>query len=469
MNIDLDKLKTIHFIGIKGVGMTALALCAKDMGIKVTGSDLSEYFVTDKVLARAGIRWQNGFSSKHIKNPDLVIFTAAHKGEDNIEVKEAKRRAIPVLSHGAALGLFMQAKRGISVAGVGGKTTTSAMLATIFKQAGKKISFCIGAASINKNQFPGEFNLKGEHFIAEADEYFASPQDKTPRFFYQNPQVIILTNVVFDHPDVYKNLASTLRAFTEFLQKVPKNGLIIVPYGKENINKITAYVKAPVKSYGLSSQADWQVKNIKVKNSKLYFDLKAKEGTFNLVLNVPGEFNALNAAACFIAARFFKLSPLVIKKGLGKFKGTKRRFELVEKAGAVKFYDDYAHHPLEIKASLKAARIWFKGSRIIALFQPHTYSRTKALFADFCQSFAQADIIYVAPIYASAREEKDLTVSSKKLTKAIKTKNSGKQVFYVKNEAEFLKSYRKICQPNDVVFTLGAGDIFTWHKSFKKL
>jgi UDP-N-acetylmuramate--alanine ligase len=467
--VNLNNLKKVHFTGIKGVGMTALALCFKDLGIKISGSDIGEYFITDETLKKAGIGFNIGFSKKNILDPDLVIFTAAHNGEENIEVKQAKLKNISVMSHGEALGFLMKDKKSISVAGVGGKTTTSAMLATVFKKAGLKPSFAVGAASINKGEAPGQYKKKGSWFIAEADEYFASPQDKRPRFSFQHPKLVVLTNIAFDHPDVYKDLKSTLRAFASFLKKVPQDGLVVGFAENKNIRLLSQKLKAPFKSFGFSSQADYQIKNIKLKQEKLFFDIKTSQKTFkNFCLNIPGEFNLLNAAACFAAARFCHVSEAEVKKGLKSFKGTKRRFEFIRKVKGVRFYDDYAHHPLELKASLKAAKKHFKNSRIIALFQPHTYSRTKALFFQFSNSFTDTDLLYLAPIYASAREGKDPEASSKKLAEEIKNKGKDK-VFYVETAKQFLKDYRKKFRPDDIVITLGAGDIFSWHKSFADL
>lgn len=467
VEIDLTKIKKIHFTGIKGVGMTALALCAKDLGIKVSGSDTSEYFVTDETLKRAAIKWQIGFSIKNLSDIDLLIFTAAHEGEANIEVIEAKKRGIPVLSHGQALEIFMDKKIGISVCGVGGKTTTASMMATIFKSAGLHPSFAVGAANINPLGVPGEYDQQGKYFIAEADEYFASPQDPTPRFFYQKPKVIVVTNIEFDHPDVYKDLNQTIKTFQKFIERIPDDGLLVACIDNPKVKRLVQSIKVPIETYGFSPDADWKITLINQTKGKKRFSLKHKDLIIkNLALSVPGKFNLKNATASIIVANFYGVPMDKIKKGLLKFKGTKRRFEFIGEVKGIRFFDDYAHHPVQIKATLGAAKTWFKRARIMAIFQPHTYSRTKALFSEFLKSFTDADKVYLVPVYASAREKSNLGVSSQKMAKEMKSFHPG--VSFVKDRKELVSLLKKDLKKGDVVFTLGAGDIFIWHKEIIK-
>jgi len=462
--MNLKKIKKIHFTGIKGVGMTALALCAKDLGIKISGSDLEELFVTDEVLKKAGIVWQLDFKKENIGNPDLLVFTAAHGGQANVEVIAAEAKNIPVLSHAQALGFLMKEKKGISVCGVGGKTTTAAMIATTFDLAGFKPSYAIGVGKINPLGFPGRYDRRGEFFIAEADEYFTSPQDPKPRFFYQNPKIIVITNIEFDHPDVYKNLDHTLRVFKSFIKKVPEHGLVIACVDSPNVQKLLQLIKVPIITYGFSLQADWQITLINQTKEKTTFSLKYKDLTIdNLVLSVPGKFNLRNAAAAFIVAHFCGIPLSKIKQGLAGFKGTKRRFEFIKEIKGIKFYDDYAHHPVQIKATLQAARKWFKNKRIIVIFQPHTYSRTRALLEHFGRSFSEADLVIITDIYSSAREKKDPQVSGRMLVEKIKKFQPN--VFYKKGENEVAEFLRLKAKRGDVIFTLGAGDIFNWRRS----
>ncbi|MFC1711467.1 UDP-N-acetylmuramate--L-alanine ligase [Patescibacteria group bacterium] len=468
--LDLRNLKKIHFTGIKGVGMVSLAICAKDLGIEITGSDIKEYFVTDETLKKANISWKSGFSSKNIHNPDLVIFTAAHGGEKNVEVQEAISKNIPVLSHGQALDLFTKNKIGISVAGVGGKSTTSAMLATILAKAGLHPSYAVGVGSINPLGFPAKFDQKGKHFIAEADEYFSSPLDPIAKFLYLESKIAIITNIEFDHPDVYKDLNHTIETFKKFAKKIPKNGLLVACIDSPNVKSLLKDYIKPKQTYGLSERADWQISSINQSEGIISFKLKNMGKTYSFKLHVPGEFNVKNATAAIIVAKALNVPINKIKKGIESFKGTKRRFEFIGEANEIKFYDDYAHHPLEINATLKAAKSWFKNAKIAAVFQPHTYSRTKALFSQFCKCFNYADFIYLAPIYASAREKKDFEVSSQKIVKILQECN--KKAFFVKSSDTLAKDLFSKLKKGDIVITMGAGDIFTWHKQiityFKK-
>jgi len=463
MKIDFKKIKSVHFTGIKGVGMTALALCCRDLGIKVTGSDLAEFFVTDKLLEKAKIKWQVGFSEENVGKVDLLIYTGAHRGEKNIEVITAQSRNIPVMSHAEALGSLMSEKEGISVCGVGGKTTTSSIIATILTKVGLHPSFAIGVGDINPLKTSGRFDLKGKHFIAEADEYCVSPSHCRPRFSYQKPNIIVISNIEFDHPDVFKDINHTIQIFKEFVESLPKNGLLIACVDNENIRKLLKLIKLPVQTYGFSKEADWQIKNYRQKNQRVSFSLKKDtEEIKDIGLMIPGKFNSLNAAAAIITTKFLGVSSDKIKKAVSCFKGTKRRFEFISAVKGVKLYDDYAHHPLEIKSTLAAAREWFNNRRIFVIFQPHTFSRTKKLFKDFARSFSDASGVIFTDIYASAREKEDFTVSSELLAK--KTQKNHRSVFYSSSKDEILDYLKKTVKKGDIVFTMGAGDIFLWHE-----
>jgi UDP-N-acetylmuramate--alanine ligase len=467
MRIDLEKVRKIHFTGIKGVGMTALALVARDMGMKISGSDVGENFVTDEILKEAGIDCKKGFNKNRLKDIDLLVFSAGHGGEQNLEVQAAEKQDLPVLSHGQALGVFMASKKGICVAGVGGKTSTASMIATLLTAARLHPSYAIGVGKINPLGFPGHFDKKGKYFVAEADEYFSPPPIVKPKFWYLNPLVAVITNIEYDHPDVYKDLGHTLKVFEKFIQRVPDNGLVLACLDNPQIKELLQLNKVPIMTYGLSKKADWQITSINQSEGKTSFSLKNKNKLYkNIVLSVPGEFNVRNAAAAFIVAQFCGVKERQIKQGLVSFKGTRRRFEFIKEIRGIKLYDDYAHHPSQIKATLAGAREWFVNKRIIIVFQPHTYSRTKALLTDFGQVFNQADLVVITDIYPSAREKADPTVSGEKLARVIKKYQS--QVVYQKGEKEVVEFLGKEAKRGDIIFTLGAGDIFNWHKTIIK-
>lgn len=422
----------IYFTGIKGVGMTALALCAQDLGISVSGSDLDEPFVTDAVLHRRGISWQKGFSPSHVlPATSLLVYTAAHQGADNPEVQAARDQRITVLNHAQALGQAMAGKIGISVCGVGGKTTTAAMLSHILDRLGAHPSFCIGVGDIASLDGPGRYDQKGRHFVAEADEYTEDPtQTFKPRFAYQHPQVIICTNIEFDHPDVYTDLEHTKTVFVDFFNQLPGDGLLLISADSPINQSILPRLKINYQTYTPNPR---------------------------LKLRVPGQFNLANATAAIAAAAYLGFSSDQAATALEDFIGTKRRFEKIADLNDILVYDDYAHHPREIKATLETACSLYPDHQLIAIFQPHTYSRTRALLADFSLSFATADEVIFLPIYASARETADPTVSSQKLAQA--TPNS----FFAPTPEDLLQYLKINLSPPAVIFTLGAGDIFLLH------
>lgn len=462
------KIKHIHLTGIKGVGMTALACCFQDLGIKISGSDVEEIFVTDKVLKQRKIRWKVGFGEKNLRpKPDLLITTGAHGGLANPEVVAAKKLEIPVLTHAQALGKLMEGKEGISVCGVGGKTTTSSMIATVLEKAGRKPSYAIGVAEIDPLGEAGHYN-SGEEFVAEADEYVNSPgTDNRPRFSFQNPKIIVVTNIEYDHPDIYKDLGHTQKTFASFFEKLPADGLLLACADNKNTLKVAKNFPFVLQTYGFSPQTDWWIKRCFFGEGAMIFDLEHRGIIVkDIKLKVPGKFNVLNAAAAFAVGTFLGMNTQTIKKGLEEFGGTKRRFEFIGTVGGVRVYDDYAHHPTEICQVISAAKKWFPGRRIIVVFQPHTYSRTKALFFDFARAFAGASTVVITEIYASAREKDDLGISGKAL--AQETAKYHPRVFFQPGEKEVVDFLKTNAKSGDVIFTMGAGNIFLWHKNILK-
>ncbi len=433
-------MKRIHFVGIKGVAMTALAVWYREAGFRVTGSDVRDEFPTDTVLAKAGIEVIPDFDPRNLGGkirPDLVIYTGAHEGQDNPEVVEAQALGIRTLPHGKALGEIMHGKRQISVAGSHGKTTTTAMIATILAKAGRDPSWAIGCGEIRGLGLPGHYG-RGNIFVAEADEYVTDPaHDLTPRFLWQHPDVLVITNIDWDHPDVYPSLAAVQGAFDAL--------------AKQSNHVIAA--------------ADADVRDVRFGSERTFFSLYrggVRVGEFTL--KVPGRHNAANAALAAVACSYAGVSWEDCKKGLLAFGGTKRRFELVGKIGGIRVYDDYAHHPSEITATIAAARAWYPRSRIIAVFQPHTYSRTKALMHDFARAFGDADEVILTDIYASAREKDSLGISGKML--AQESAKYVRSVYFAPDYAAVEKRLRAIAGGDDVIICMGAGDIYGYSRKF---
>lgn len=461
VSINLKQVKRIHFVGIKGVAMSALAILAKEQGIAVTGSDVSEEFPTDTILKRFHITPFVGFKTEHLKhNPDIVIYTGAHNGRKNIEVVAAQKKHIHTFSHGEALGMFMQEKKGISVAGAHGKTTTSAMIATILAKGECDPSFAVGCGEIFALKTPAHYG-SGAYFVAEADEYITDPSDPTPRFLWQHPYVGVITNIDLDHVDVFSSIEQIKKAFVQFTQNIVNGGFLVCGADNTHVRTILSQVDCPVVTYGLQGNADINAKHITFAKGKTTFRVFVQKKLFGeFTLPVPGLHNVQNALAAISALYKLSIPVETIKKGLAQFTGTKRRFELVGKRNDVWFYDDYAHHPAEIAATLSAMQLSFPKQRIITIFQAHTYSRTKGLLQEFSQCFSDASIVLITDIYASAREKKDPDISGSQLAQAIKQYHS--DVEYTPDKEAVIQYLEHIIAPNDVVITMGAGDVYQW-------
>ena len=441
--------------------MTALALYTQDLGCKVTGSDVWEDFVTSRVLAKRRIPITVGFSPRLIrKETKLLIYSAARP--HNPQIAAAQEKEIKVLSYAQALGEFLKGKQTIAVCGVGGKTTTTAMISWILEKCGQNPSYVAGVGEINNLGFPGRWT-KGEIAVVEADDYVSVPGiDNTPKFMYLDPKIIVITNIEHDHPDVYQDLNKTIEAFLAFLNKLPKDGLIVANIDSQNIRQTLNKLKAirpqlKILTYGSTNTADWFVSDVTFKNQRTKFQLKINNQRFNLTLKIPGRFNVLNATAAVVVAANLKLNLAKTIQALGEFSSTKRRFEKIGEFNDIEVWDDYAHHPLQIQETLKAARSWFEKKRLIVVFQPHTYSRTKVLLDDFAQSFSAADKVIITDIFSSAREKTDPTISGKIL--AEKISHFHKDVTYLASTG-MLKYLKTNLNAGDVILTLGAGDIY---------
>jgi UDP-N-acetylmuramate--alanine ligase len=462
----MKKIKNIHFIGIKGVGVTPLAIIAKEAGFKVTGCDLDEEFITDELLKKAGINALSGFDINHVLNVDLVITTGAHGGFDNPENIKAKELNIPILTQGQAVGEFLKGEifkrdfESVSVSGTHGKTTTTAMIATILKENNFDPSFIIGTGFIPFLSSSGHYG-KGKYFVAEADEYATEPKyDKTAKFLWQKPKIGVITNIEYDHPDVYPSIDDLQNAFLKFANGIEKQGALVVCIDQEEAKKLVNNYKNTFISYGFSKNADFNLDRVNVAEDKTFFWVYTKGtslGEFSI--NVAGEHNALNALCAIVVCLELGLSVEKIKKGLSAFKGTKRRFEYIKTlSSGVMLFDDYAHHPTEIKKTLETFRKSFPNKKIVCIFQPHTSSRTKALFEQFISSFNDANTVILTDIYLSQREKPDDTVSSRLLSEAIRKIH--KDVLYIENLKDVVKYVdQKEYGKEFVVVTMGAGDV----------
>lgn len=458
---NMHGIKHIHFVGIKGVGMAPLAIIAKEAGFTVTGSDIAKTFITDESLQKKGIVPFAGFDKKHLVDVDLVITTGAHGGYDNAEVKYAKENNIPVWTQGEAVGKFMTGKlfnasyKGISVGGTHGKTTTTAMVAAILSTAEKDPSWVIGTSQIPSLGMSGHFG-KGEYFVAEADEYANEPvYDKTPKMLLQHPQIAVITNVEHDHPDVYPTFESSVEAFTKFAYNLPSDGTLVTCGDDKGVQEVLKKYAGKVVTYGFSEENTYRMSHIKDSS----WDVMHDGITVSLHLTIPGEHNILNATAAYVVGDLCGVSYQDCDKALFSFRGTKRRMEYIGQlpTGAL-LYDDYAHHPTEITKTLTAFREKYPNSRIVCIFQPHTFSRTKLLFDQFVDSLSLANEVIMTDIYSSEREAFDSSISSAMLAKEISHK---KPAFLAKTLSDVVKYVKeKAYSDNTIVITMGAGDVY---------
>ena len=432
--------------------MTALAQLLKSRGVQVWGSDTEEQFFTDKVLAAAGIECEIGFSAKHLDRPiDLVIRSSAYS-DDQVEVKAAKEKKIPVLSYAEALGELTAEYQSVAVCGSHGKTTISAMLAHVLKQANLSPSAIVGSAV---PQFGGNALVgSGELLVFEADEY----QNKLQYF---SPQSVILTSIDWDHPDFFPSADDYFATFVTFLKKIPTDGFVVACYDSDNVKE--AVDKAglspeQILTYGLT---DGRLQMVRMWLDEGRWHFSATDGEEYLGefwLKLVGSHNVANALAVIACARRLGVDLEAIRTGLASFEGTARRFENKGKlTNGITVVDDYAHHPGEIKATLKAARAFYPYKNIRCVFQPHTFSRTQALLADFGKSFAETDEVIVLDTYTSARE-KTGEVTSVQLVEEIKKNHTN--VIYKPTISEAVNYLMETTNRNNLVLTMGAGDVW---------
>jgi UDP-N-acetylmuramate--alanine ligase len=435
-----------HFIGIGGIGMSGIAQLLLRKGIKVSGSDLKENAIT-RQLQELGAEIYLGHSAANIKDPTVVVYSSAVK-DDNPELVAAKKKNITIEKRAQTLASLMKDKTVITVAGSHGKTTTTSLVSFMLIEAGLLPSVAIGGIlrNINTNACFGE----GEFFVAEADESDGS-------FLYYQPKYSIITNIDHEHLDYYKDFSSEVQAFDKFIRKTEKGGCVFCCDDDENLKKLISSYEGRFVCFGLHESADVYPKNIHLRDLTAEFDCFYKNRfveRFHLALG--GMHNISNALSVIALGLELGINLEVIKRALEHYKGAERRLQTKFLDHRFLVLDDYAHHPTEIMATLSAAKN-LKRQRIIAIFQPHRYSRTKLLLEEFGKCFDLADIIIVTDIYA-ASEQPIEGVNAKSILDKIKKRLPDKEVHFVP-KAEILEHVLKAIKHNDLVITLGAGDI----------
>jgi len=441
------KFKTIHFVGIGGTGMSGIAEILADMGFIVKGSDLYKSDYT-KRLEKLGIQIYYSHKAENIENADVLVVSTAIK-PDNPEWVEASKKHIPVIPRGQMLAELMRVKHGIAISGTHGKTTTTSIAASVLSEANFDPTVIIGGivASYGTNAKLGE----SRYLLAEADESDGS-------FLNLNPVYTVITNIDRDHMDYYGSLEVLREKFTEFANKVPFYGASIVCLEDENVRKILPNITKKVISYGLSPNCDVFAKDIEIAKGYSSFSVTANGNELGKCrLNVPGKYNILNSLSVISLGLELGIDFEILVKGIGAYNGTKRRAEIIGKINETMVITDYAHHPVEVDRTLEALKDFYKPERLICVFQPHRYTRTKELFDSFTGCFYKADKLLMLPIY-SAGENKIDGISSSNLVNSVE--KAGHKDVQLCDSFESLESLLlKEVNEKDLLVFFGAGTI----------
>jgi UDP-N-acetylmuramate--alanine ligase len=449
------KVKNIHFVGIGGSGMSGIAEVLSNLGFGISGSDLADN-ATTKRLAGLGIRTMVGHAADNVAGADAVVVSTAVR-EDNPEVVAARSRKVPVVPRAQMLAELMRLKQGIAVAGTHGKTTTTSLVASILAEGGMDPTFVIGgrlnAAGANARLGSGDF------LVAEADESDAS-------FLFLSPVISIVTNIDADHMETYGHDFGRLKqAFVDFLQRLPFYGVAVLCADDANVREIMPQVSKQIVTYGLDASANVHAENVVAADGQMKFDCVRVNGSisrFPVTLNLPGMHNVLNALAAIAVATEVGVSDAAIMKALAEFKGVGRRFQRYGEiacpaGGTFTLVDDYGHHPVEMAATLAAARGAFPGRRLLLAFQPHRFTRTRDCFEDFVKVLNGVDALVLAEVYA-AGEAPIIAADGRALARALRVAGKVEPVF-VEEVGDLPQAILDAVRDGDVVVTMGAGSI----------
>jgi len=444
-------VKHIHFVGIGGIGMSGIAEVLLKEGFKVSGSDLVRNAIVDR-LEQEGANIFIGHAAPHIHEAEAVV-TSSAVDVDNPEVLEAQKRKIPLVQRAEMLGELMRFRRGIAIAGTHGKTTTTSLVSAVLAEAKMDPTFVIGGV-VNSARTNARLG-SGEYLVAEADESDAS-------FLHLQPQMAVVTNIDADHMETYGgNFERLKQTYLAFLQNLPFYGLAVACFDDAEVRNVCLQLARPILSYGIEKGADIRAFNIVFEDRRSFFDvshLGSELGRFEL--SMPGTHNVQNALAAIAIASKLGIDMDAVKAALQKFEGIGRRFEHVGMlsiaGGEVEMIDDYAHHPVELKATLDAASGCWPDKRIVAVFQPHRFSRTRDLFDDFAQLLSTVDHLILTEVYP-AGEAPIASADGRALSKAIRKR--GNDPVFVETLAELTQVLSGYLLPGDILLSLGAGDI----------
>ncbi len=440
------RFRKLHFVGIGGAGMSGLGEILHNLGYAVTGSDCSSSDVT-RYLQSLGVRIFDSHAAEHVREADVVIISSAI-GESNPEVIEARRLGIPVIKRAEMLGELMRLKYSVGVAGTHGKTTTTSMIGKILQAAGFEPTQIVGGvvAELGTGAALGE----GDYLVAEADEYDRS-------IFAMFPTMAVVLNIEPDHLDCYEDMDDLRDAFLAYINRVPFYGLAVVSADDKNIARLKDRISRPYVTFGFTAEADYRAVEIVSGPGRSEFSVYRKQDLLGRIrLPVPGHHNVANALAAVAAATELDVPFVTVADALAGFRGVGRRFEIVAEVNDVLVVDDYAHHPTEIEATLTTAREAY-GRRVIAVFQPHLYSRTRDFAADFARVLARADWCVLTDIYP-AREEPIEGIDSELIQR--EARRQGAENFsYVGKKENAVAEIARLVKRGDMVITIGAGSI----------
>lgn len=442
------KYKVIHFVGIGGIGMSGIAEILHNLNYHVTGSDIRESETTRR-LKSLGIKVSIGHDAGNIAQPHVVVISSAISS-DNPETEAARQKGIPVIPRAEMLAELGRLKYGILVAGAHGKTTTTSLLATILAEGGLDPTIVIGGKlkAIGGNARLGQ----GDFIVAEADESDGS-------FIKLNPTIAVLTNIDKEHLDFFKDVEELKKAFLKFANKIPFYGTAVICIENDHTKEIIPFIERKIITYGYSDKADVYPRNISHSGRKMTFEAFFKGEFLDFfTIPIPGLHNVLNSLAAIAVSLELQIPTDVIKKALMDFSGIQRRFELKGECKGIRIFDDYGHHPTEIKATLTAARGCFKENRLIIVFQPHRYTRTRDLMNEFVESFDEADSLFLMDIYP-ASEPPIKGINSETLLRKF-WEYGQSDLNYIQNRDELIDHLIRTLKEGDIVITLGAGDVY---------
>ncbi|HYE96055.1 MAG TPA: UDP-N-acetylmuramate--L-alanine ligase [Rubricoccaceae bacterium] len=454
----LGRIQNVHMVGIGGIGMSSIAEVLLARGFRVSGSDLKKSEVTAH-LEKLGATIYEGHAETNVQEADVVVYSSAVKPKENPETLEAERRLIPLIGRAEMLGELMRMKYGIGVAGTHGKTTTTTLVGLVTQEAGFDPTIIVGGkvAVFGSNAVSGA----GDLIVIEADEY-----DRT--FLRLTPALAVITTLEADHLDIYKDLDDIRDAFAQFADSVPFFGASILCLDDPNVRELIPRLHRRVITYGTSRQATLRAEAVEQVRSSMQFDVyRGADRLGGITLHAPGLHNVRNALAAVAVGLELDVPFETIQRAIGKYSGVERRFEIKGEAQGILVVDDYAHHPTEIEATLAAADKGWPDHRIVAVFQPHLYSRTRDLADAFARAFYNADVLVLTDVYP-AREQPLPGVNGEMLVDG--ARHAGhRDVHYVANKVALPAYLLDLCTEGDLVVTMGAGDVWRAGEAFLDL